>query len=273
MQNRPKSGRRPGSEGNVTVSFRFRGKHQDGPDKVHLIEVPIDGTDDTIFMQIEPWRPSAAGQTWQPGGSKGLSYRDVATRAAADSDDNLRASPTAQANDLKTTTVEATRTSRLAAPAADGSVGEGGGRQRSRSPPPARAAKEYLEDLGLRVQAVSKDGACFCHSLAVHFTAAKLEVTTAGALRKVMVAHIKTNAKLFEPIWDRLDSHGTSWESWKKYGDHMLGLDKWAGELDALVLANLINSTYASSWSTSQTSCNDRPGQSLPLSAAPQRPL
>ena len=201
----------------AAASFIFRGKHSKGANACHSLDADLDNGS-TVRIEIVPWRPAPKEQKVVNLKNRGVSYEPPAgdiTWAKIES------------SDVATKRAAARASSEVAA-----------GRGRSRSPPPKDGPQpEVLDRLGLTVQSVPKDGACFFHAMAKHFKLAARTPNTAGALRTELVNYLKEQRDLIEPFWDRLDSKGRACATWKDYLADLTRGDAWAGELDGMALA------------------------------------
>ena len=207
------------------AQFRFKGRRADGTNDVWCIEADLPGGS-SLFIDIAPWRPTKKRTETVPILQRGLGADPT---------------PPQPANGSKSAVVATTdvqRGPRSAAPndtAASGAPAANGERGRSRSPRGDSSAA--LNNLGLTVKSLPKDGACLYHSIAALFADKKKEPKTGGAVRRLTVDHMRTLRNL-ESCWDRQDSHGRPCAAWGKYLEEAEKPATWGGELEALAAAH-----------------------------------
>ena len=213
-----------------SAQFTFRGKHNDGSLACHtLVATAHDGSD--CFVEITPWRPPPRTPKTTAIRQRGLAYERNASAAPPSS--------SAKTSNDNVILIQPSQTPSAPAPRRnnrDASASEEGARGRSRSPVP-KESNEVLRQLGLSVSPVPKDGACWFHSLAFHFSKAKKSPTCPKVLRTQTADYLRDQKAIFEPHWDRADPKGQPCSSWNSYVSAMRGPAAWAGELDILAIA------------------------------------
>ena len=208
---------------NSCASFVFRGKHPRGANEAEEFDIPHNG--DTRTVCIEPWRPA----------SKPPKFKNVKDTAFSLQSEAVPASAGINAGDLHKSGGDPVPASADADESAPKRAKDDEGNAVHLEVTPV---VEIMDDLGLSVNEVLKDGACALHSLAWWFRKANKDVVDPGHIRTQLCDFLRHNAVTYEPFWDRLGPDGKPCATWNEYVELMRKKDAWIGELDLMAAAD-----------------------------------
>ena len=212
--------------GRRLASFTFRARGPEGPNACTLLDLPASATTDGQQISIEPFRPVArSSPAIDPGRSKELRWADVVAQPTAEELKSTSSAPAASTKDL---------------PAPKYARGPDG--ERIEGVDPLSGKVSILEQLGLLVRPVPKDGACALHSLAFHLKrTGRDNIHDVAALRAQLCDHLAEHSDKYESMWDRLcpAAQPLPCSSWSEYVAKLRAKDAWLGELDLMALADI----------------------------------